>query len=176
MTSFLCTFDGLRHSQHLSMRPNDTEREVPLQLPFEQLLYLKHCFFTAPTALSTALVRSLPVKLVLKDESIMLYGTGAAIWKATSLICENPLIRNLKSSCYTKTWGHAFVCLLKDSFLNQVNEERKDILCIVGNIMGEELRQDVMFTMYIFSHDHEVLYATVKNLMVRLHNNNYDDN
>ena len=142
-----------------------SEREVPLQLPFEQLLYLKHCFFVSPTALSTALMTSLPVKLVLEDESIMLHGTRAAIKKATSLICENPLIRNLTSSRYSKTWSHIYVCLLQDLFLTPINEARKDIVCIVGN-KREGLQQDLLFTVYIFSHDREVLHATVKKLMV----------
>ena len=155
---------GLRH-----LRSSDTEREVPLQLPFEQLLYLKHCFFTSPTPLSTALIGSLPAKLVLKDECIMLYGTSAAIWKATCSICENPLICNLKSSHYTETWGHIFVRLLQDSFLNPINEIKQNILCIIGN-KKEDLRHDLIFTVYIFSHDQEILHATVKKLTVSLYN------
>ena len=152
---------GLRH-----LRSSDTEREVPLQLPFEQLLYLKHCFFTSPTPLSTALIGSLPAKLVLKDECIMLYGTSAAVWKATCLICENPLICNLKSSHYTEIWGHnMFVYLLQDLFLNPINEIKKDTLCIIGN-KGEDWQHNVIFTVYIFSHDQEILHATVKKLTV----------
>ena len=165
--SLYIRFEGFKCLKHL--KPDDSEREVPLQLPFEQLLYLKYRFFISPTALSTALMRSLPVKLVRKDESIMLYGTSAAIWKVTSLIHENPLVRNLRSSCYIETWGHIFVRLLQDLFLNSINKARKDILCIVRN-KREDLQQDsVMFTVYIFSHDHEVLHAIVKKLTVCSH-------
>jgi hypothetical protein len=152
---------------HHDLRSSDTEREVPLQLPFEQLLYLKHCFFVSPTPLSTALMGSLPAKLVLKHECIMLYGTSVANWKTTSLICGNPLVCNLKSSCYTETWGHAFVYLLQDSFLNLINETNKDILCIVRN-KREVLQHDLMFTVYIFSHDQETLHATMQKLTVSL--------
>jgi hypothetical protein len=147
------------------LRSSDTEREVPLQLPFKQLLYLKYCFFVSLTPLSTALMGSLPVKLVLKDECIMLYGTSVAIRKAKSLISGNPLVCNLKSSCYTETWGHVLVYLLQDSFLNPINEINKDIVCIIGN-KREVLQHDLMFTVYIFSHDQEILHATVKRLTV----------
>ena len=165
--SLYIRFEGLRRSKHF--RAVDTEREVPLQLSFEKLLYLKHCFFTSPTALSTALMRSLPVKLMLIDECIILYGTSIAVWKATSLICENPLVHNLKSSCYTETWGHIFVEFLQDLFLSPINEARKDILCILRK-ESEDTQQDlIMFTVYIFSHDHEILDATTKKIIVSLH-------
>ena len=167
--SLYIRFDGLKR-----LRSSDTEREVPLQLPFEQLLYLKHCFFVSPTPLSTALMGSLPAKLVLKDECVMLHGTSAVIWKTTSLICENPLVCNLKSSHYTETWGHIFVRLLQDSFLNPINEIKQDILCIIGN-KKEDLQHDLMFTVYIFSHDQEILDATVKKLTVSLYNSHHLD-
>ena len=162
--SLYIRFDGLRRLKHL--RPYDTEREVPLQLPFEKLLYLKHCFFILPTALSTALLRSLPVKLALRHESIMLYGTSAAVWKATSLISENPLVHNLKSSCVIESWGALFVGFLQDKYLNPINEERRNVQCILRKNQENSQQDQITFNVYIFSHDHEVLDATTKKLKV----------
>ena len=159
--SLYIRFDGLRHVQQLK---HDVEKEEPLQITFERQLYLKHCFFSSPTPLSMALQKSLPVKLFLKGEFIMLRGTTSDILKATALIDANPLISNLISAAHTDTWTARFVGFLEDLFLNQT---RKDVLCLLRKLPGQDdLRQEILFNVHIFSHDHAILQSTLKEIKV----------
>ena len=163
--SLYIRFDGLRCIQHL--KPDD-KKEEPLEITFEKQLYLKHCFFASPTPLSTALQRSLPVKVYLKGEFIMLQGTNSNILQATTLINTNPLISNLISATHSETWTIQFIGFLEDKFLKQINQTRKDVVCLVRKTPGQEgLEQgSILFSVYVFSHDHVLLQTTVKEIKV----------
>lgn len=164
--SLYISFDKLKRAQQLKPVASDHEVELPLQVTFERLLYLKHCFFISPAPLSEALMKSLPVKISQKEESIMLYGTNAAILKATNMIMTNPLVSNLKSSTYTQMWEVHFVSLLEHGFLNSLSDKRKDVVCILRKLEENVPHEQITFTVYTYSHDQALLEFTLTELNV----------
>lgn len=138
---------------------------VPLSGTNEELLYLRHCWYTFPTRASTALKASLCAQLMLRNDSLFLFGTETDIVQSTLQIQMSELLRDLKSNNFSKNWEHSFVLQLRDSILLPMNTSDKDVLCILDG-QQEHSYTGVSFTVHVFSHDHKILQETVQMLKV----------
>ena len=166
--------DG-KFSLFISIKKDDMERQsspvedekvlVPLSRSTEELLYLRYHFYTAPTVVSLALKNSLSAELMLRENTLYLYGTQSAVSRSTSQIRASTLLQNLQTLAFHGTWSQDFTIQLRDSILPKINESEEDVVCILSS-QHEQGRNSISFTVQIFSHNYKNLQEAHRKLNV----------
>lgn len=131
----------------------------------EELLYLQHRFYTSPTVASLTLKSSLPAELVLRENTLFLFGTQSEISRSTSQIRASALLTNLQYQAYTETWSQSYFLQLQNLVLPEINASEHDVVCILSS-QHEQGVGDVTFAVQIFSHSHKTLRETYQKLNV----------
>ena len=166
--------DG-KFSLFMSVKKDDREQQsspiedekvmVPLSRSTEELLYLRHCFYTSPTVASLALKNSLPAELMLRENTLYLYGTRSAVSRSTSQIHASTLLQNLQTLVFNGTWNQSFIIQLQDSILPKINESEEDVVCILSS-QHEQGPSSTSFTVQIYSHNYKTLQEAHRKLNV----------
>ena len=144
--------------------PSVEKSTVPLSGTNEQLLYIKHRFFTYTSVKSTAFKNSLSAQLLLQDGTLYLHGTKRETKRAAGQIYASDFLRNLQSRAFSGKWHKRFVSLLRDSVVSLINEPERDRFCILHD--SQEDADDVSFTIHVFSRDLETLELCLQRLNV----------
>ena len=155
--------DEVKHSSTSS--PIKAEKSMVLSGTTEQLLYLRHRFYSFPTVASTALKDSLPAQLMLRDESLYLFGTESAIKRSSTQIYASRLLQDLKSDKFKGTWDNPFLKQLQNFILSSINQSGEDILCILSE-QQEQGSNRIAFTVQVFSHSRRTLQEALQKLNV----------
>ena len=166
--------DG-KFSLFISIKKDDTEQQsspvedekvlVPLSRSTEELLYLRYRFYTSPTVVSLALMNSLPAELMLRENTLYLYGTQSAVSRSTNQLCASTLLQNLQIIAFRGTWNQSFIILLQDSILAEINDSEEDVVCILSS-QHEQAPDNISFTVQIYSHNYTILQETRQKLNV----------
>ena len=154
-----------------SVTSNPVEDEkvlVRLSGSTEELLYLQYRFYTLPTVASSALKKSLPAELMLRGNTLFLYGTQSAISRSTSQIHTSRLLQNLKSLAFNATWDQSFVAQLRDFILPEINQSEEDVVCIISD-QCEQGPSSIAFTVQVFSHNYKTLQEAHQKLNVSVY-------
>ena len=138
---------------------------VPLSQSTEELLYLRYRFYTSPTIASLALKKSLSAELMLRENTLYLYGTQSAVSRSTSQIRASTLLQNLQTLAFHGTWNQTFIIQLQDSILPKINESEEDVVCILSS-QHEQGPNSISFTVQIFSHNYKNLQEAHRKLNV----------
>ena len=155
--------DEVKHSSTSS--PIKAEKSMVLSGTTEQLLYLRHRFYSFPTVASTALKDSLPAQLMLRNESLYLFGTESAIKRSSTQIYASRLLQDLKSDKFKGTWDNPFLKQLQNFILSSINQSGEDILCILSE-QQEQGSNQIAFTVQVFSHSRRTLQEALQKLNV----------